>query len=272
KIKIGQGQENRYKSGKLRSYIDFVKQNAVPGDVFPIYVGTQFPAFVSIFLALTYLYFSILIWQESQRRHPSPRTRWFKLLFSGMALLLLCYLFISLIVQFVLHSYSAYIYYPFYLVLAIFTYWLALITYRQDDQAKTMGKTKVQSRSLGLDLGQRHHLSLLLALMQDQKPYQDPQLDLKGLAGKMELAPKQLSRIINQGLDQNFNEFVNQYRVQEAKILLGDPQKQHLNILALGYEAGFNSKASFNRVFRQFTGASPQEYRQKALNGTQNRI
>ncbi|MEO0469784.1 MAG: helix-turn-helix domain-containing protein, partial [Bacteroidota bacterium] len=62
-----------------------------------------------------------------------------------------------------------------------------------------------------------------------------------------------------------FYDFVNQYRVGHFKLLLRDPNQQHLTILALGLESGFNSKASLNRIFKQHTGLSPREYQKAEL-------
>ena len=58
----------------------------------------------------------------------------------------------------------------------------------------------------------------------------------------------------------NFYEFINQYRIDEVKRLMDDPANKHLKLISLAYDAGFNSKASFNRIFKQMTEMTPSQY------------
>ncbi|WP_373549093.1 helix-turn-helix domain-containing protein [Haliscomenobacter sp.] len=101
----------------------------------------------------------------------------------------------------------------------------------------------------------------LLTLMKDQKPYLDPELSLPKLAQLMHCSTHELSHLINQGFERNFYQFINTYRIEESKRLLQDQKLDHLNILAIGFEAGFNSKTTFNTTFKQLVGMSPLEFR-----------
>lgn len=94
-----------------------------------------------------------------------------------------------------------------------------------------------------------------------ERLYIDSNLSLNQLSRKTKINTSQLSYIINKGLNKNFNDFINEYRVEEVKNELRNPEKQHLSILAIAYDSGFNSKATFNRVFKRLTGVSPSEYR-----------
>jgi AraC-like DNA-binding protein len=67
--------------------------------------------------------------------------------------------------------------------------------------------------------------------------------------------------VINERLEMNYSNFINSYRIQEAKILLFAPEKIDDSILDIAYEVGFNSKAVFNRAFKKFTGMTPSEFR-----------
>ncbi len=96
-----------------------------------------------------------------------------------------------------------------------------------------------------------------------EKLYLDPNLSLSQLARKIGLNPTQLSFIINKGKGINFNDFINQYRVEHVKSQLVDPEKKHLTILSIAYDSGFNSKATFNRVFKRISGKSPSAFRNK---------
>lgn len=64
-------------------------------------------------------------------------------------------------------------------------------------------------------------------------------------------------------MKRNFYDLVNSYRVEEAKRLLLDPKNSNYTILSVGFEAGFNSKTTFNTVFKKFTGLSPTEFKER---------
>jgi len=104
-------------------------------------------------------------------------------------------------------------------------------------------------------------LNDLLLLMEQDKPYLNSELTLTQLADILSITPHNLSEILNTQLNQNFFDFVNQYRVEEVKQALTDPGKQHLTVLAIGLDAGFNSKTSFNTIFKKYTRMTPSEYR-----------
>ncbi len=100
----------------------------------------------------------------------------------------------------------------------------------------------------------------LLALMDAEKPYLESNLSLADLARRMHTNPVSLSQVINAGTGSNFNDFVNQYRVDEFKRQMHDPANGHLSFLGIAFNCGFNSKATFNRAFRKCTDLSPKEY------------
>ena len=107
----------------------------------------------------------------------------------------------------------------------------------------------------------KDYLGLLLNYMDEDKPYRNSNIRLDDIAQALDIPPHHLSQVINQLLDVNFNEFINAYRVEEVKQKLLNPSHAHLNILALAFDAGFNSKTSFNRIFKQFTGKTPSLYK-----------
>lgn len=108
-------------------------------------------------------------------------------------------------------------------------------------------------------------LARVRAYMETHRPYLVPSLTLAQLASRMHIAQAELSRVINAEAGQNFNDFTNQYRVEAVKQALADPARQHLSLLGIALDCGFNSKATFNRVFRQFTGQAPGEYRKAQI-------
>jgi AraC-like DNA-binding protein len=100
-------------------------------------------------------------------------------------------------------------------------------------------------------------------LMEKDKLYQETELTLQDLADKLKYPSYQVSQAINEGMKKTFYDLVNNYRVEEAKRLLQDPRNLNYTILSVGFEAGFNSKTTFNTVFKKFTGQTPSDFREK---------
>jgi AraC-like DNA-binding protein len=100
----------------------------------------------------------------------------------------------------------------------------------------------------------------LLAYMTAERPWLDPDLSLADLARRLKTTPTLLSQVVNAGVGKNFNDFVNEYRVEGFKQQARDPANAHLSLLGIALDCGFNSKATFNRAFRKFTGTSPGEF------------
>ena len=103
----------------------------------------------------------------------------------------------------------------------------------------------------------------LQQLMQDDKPYLNPQLNVQHLATQLGIPPRQLSAIVNQYFGQNFAEFVNSYRLSEAEQRFQQPQDPKETILEVMYAVGFNSKSSFNTLFKERTGLTPSAYKKQ---------
>jgi AraC-like DNA-binding protein len=80
------------------------------------------------------------------------------------------------------------------------------------------------------------------------------------LAQKLKTNTSVLSATINSNFGKNFNDFVNEYRVKEFKKQIKLPQNQNYTLLAVAFDCGFNSKATFNRAFKKFTGQSPSRF------------
>ena len=97
-------------------------------------------------------------------------------------------------------------------------------------------------------------------IMEKQRPYLDPELNLADLATMVNMTRAQLSETINIGFGKIFNDFINMHRVDAFKKMLSEDQQERLSLLGMAYECGFNSKATFNRVFKKLTNTSPSEY------------
>lgn len=100
----------------------------------------------------------------------------------------------------------------------------------------------------------------VLAAVVENKLYADPELTLSQLAKSLNTNTTLLSRIINTGFGMNFNDFINYYRVHEVQQKLTSGANEQFTIMSLAYDAGFNSKATFNRAFKKVTGKNPKDF------------
>ena len=96
--------------------------------------------------------------------------------------------------------------------------------------------------------------------MEIEKPYLNPDLNLSDLSDELQINRAELSKIINSGFQKNFNDFINEYRVNTFKEKLNLGEHKQLSLLGIAYDCGFNSKATFNRVFKKITQISPTEF------------
>jgi AraC-like DNA-binding protein len=96
--------------------------------------------------------------------------------------------------------------------------------------------------------------------MKFEKPFLNPELNLSDLANLLDMNRAELSKIINTGFNKNFNDFINEYRINTFKEKLKSGAQKQLSLLGIAYDCGFNSKATFNRVFKKITHSSPTEF------------
>ena len=106
------------------------------------------------------------------------------------------------------------------------------------------------------------HHKLLLKL-ESEKVYRDEDITLNTLARQLGAQPWELSRVINEVMNQNFWTLINGYRIREAQELLSAMDRNDRSVLDICYDVGFNSKSSFYRAFKKFTGMTPNEYLQR---------
>lgn len=101
----------------------------------------------------------------------------------------------------------------------------------------------------------------LMQLMDEKSLYTDPELSLPYLAKKLQISSGYLSQIINEKENKSFFEFVNHYRVEAVKAKLTNSEFDQYSIMGIALESGFNSKSTFNSLFKKFTGQTPTAYK-----------
>jgi len=158
-------------------------------------------------------------------------------------------------------SYIQYFY--FELVLALVTYYLAVAGYLRSQPIEldfTPQRETETKRALLSGKELERLKTKLQNLMENGKPHLNPQLTLNDLSKNLGVNAAVLSFVINNGFEKNFNDFVNQFRIAEVKAKLEQGEAEKLTLLAVAFDCGFNSKATFNRAFKKFTGVAPKEY------------
>lgn len=103
----------------------------------------------------------------------------------------------------------------------------------------------------------------LRRLMEKEKVYVDADMSLQTLAEKMSISPHQLSQLLNEKLDRNFFDFINRYRIEEAKRILQSPRGAQRKISAVATDVGFNTMAAFYKAFKKHTGTIPTRYKKE---------
>ena len=98
-------------------------------------------------------------------------------------------------------------------------------------------------------------------MMEEEKPYLNNDLSATGLAKMVQISRHELSEILNMEFGQNFYDFINEYRVKEFQKRIVLPENDHLTIMAVAVDSGFNSKSSFNSFIKKFTGTTPSRYK-----------
>ncbi|MFC2115368.1 helix-turn-helix domain-containing protein [Bacteroidota bacterium] len=124
-----------------------------------------------------------------------------------------------------------------------------------DQSGKRNGENIIDS-----DDDNRRKLDRLIRFMEEEKPYLDSTLNLAMLSKQIGFKPHFLSHLVNEFGGKNFFDFVNSYRIEEFKLRAGQPANQNYTLISIAYDCGFNSKATFNRVFRNYTRQTPSDY------------
>ncbi|MHA7057829.1 helix-turn-helix domain-containing protein [Aquimarina sp. M1] len=152
--------------------------------------------------------------------------------------------------------FTRFYYYPFFIGMAILTYWIGIEGFSRRNDPETSIKQVPSSD----DLQRLKRIAKTLEdTMENSKLYKNPELSLHSLAEEVNSKPYLISRTLSEVFNKRFNDYVNEYRVKEIQALLKDSDNSKYTLLSLAFEAGFNSKSSFNRAIKKQLGISPNE-------------
>jgi len=154
----------------------------------------------------------------------------------------------------------------FYSIIVSFVVYIGYSGIRQQDLFKNTAikeeelvktESEYKKSSLKLDVATKKH-DELLELMKEEKPFLNPKLTLTELAQSLSISNNHLSQIINQYQEVNFHDFVNKYRVEE--FIQNAQSNKSFSLLGHAFDSGFNSKSTFNSVFKKFKSVTPSQY------------
>ena len=253
-----------YRTAWYRNGADGLYLDTTPNITY-VYLTQQWIGVISIIvysiIALRILYKD----QEKLKQYYSKienySYRWLQLPIIIYASFFIVYNIISEIDRFVFERIlREYYFLPSFVILAVINCWIGFKGYvlkeRLDFPLPSISES-TEDKTLDRD---EVFLSKINTLMETQKPYLNPELNLSMLAELLAMKPKQVSSKLNQSSAMNFYDFINSYRIKEFKQRVASSQLQKFSLLGLAYDCGFNSKSTFNTVFKKHVQMTPSQY------------
>lgn len=234
----------------------------------------QLDEYILLFATIIYLYqaYQILLghkqWLETSTSDTSlPEFKWLKNLFQLFAftgITLLTGRVVSLLTYFQQVDFGDYYWKFISLYVAFLIYYLGVKGYLQP-QYLFSGNVATESEPIAITVPQQKPDTKAISTkieraMVDDKAFLDSKLSIQALSAKIGVPQRVVSFVINQDFNTNFREFVNQYRIEEVKARLRNQDHQHLSTFGVAQECGFNSEASFYRLFKKHVGMTPKEF------------
>lgn len=166
-----------------------------------------------------------------------------------------------------------YAYYPLRILTTVLIYWLG---YQAIIQLKLLNERKKLRNKLGFkiynnnnnkekDLDKKLLFDKINSIIDEEKLFTKPKLNVEYLANKVDINASKLSNIIKLYSNKNFNDFINDFRIDLSKEMLQNKDYKNYTITSIGLESGFNSKSNFYYTFKKHTGLTPTEYQKSLL-------
>ncbi len=158
--------------------------------------------------------------------------------------------------------------------IAFFSFVYSFYAIRQPGMLDYLSVTREEDGGIPVDGAERYaksglredqaeeYLTRLITFMDEEKPYLNGDLTIADLSLRTGIPKYYITEVLNEKYGRNFFSFINEYRVREVINRMNDPKYQHYTILAIAFDAGFNSKSTFNSFFKTYTGKTPSVYRQ----------
>ena len=199
-----------------------------------------------------------------------PWLKQFIRMFTVFQVIWLCYLIPYVIPRFSNRLLDFFDWYPVYIPMSVLIYWLGIKGYIVS-QAQNENRRNRKSSQLDSQISEAL-VERLKKVMEEEKPWMDPALNLSMLSTYTGIPAKSISAVLNQHMNKSFNEFINSYRIAAIKSRLLSSTNKNLTIAGLAYECGFNSQPTFQRAFKNIQGESPSEFLSKNLDSVKEPV
>lgn len=243
-----------YENGIAEAYL---KQNI---DWIGYFYYTQ--AVFYTFLSITYVFKEKRKSKEYLSNLQNYKFNWFVNVLSLFFIVWFSYLFANLFAGSSIEHVSSFFDLLGTVLLLILANYTAVTGFRKPGLLTDTKINKPSSKKT-ISLPEVHYEDLLL-LMKEEKLFKNPDLNLQTLSEKLNLSARNTSLLIKEKTDKNFYDFINSYRIEEAKRILSEDQSKP-TILEILYEVGFNSKSVFNTTFKKQVNLTPTQYRNQHL-------
>jgi AraC-like DNA-binding protein len=162
------------------------------------------------------------------------------------------------------------------ILIPVYTFFIYVISFRGYVQPKLLAQKEETKDNKPTESYQKSGLKksdadkyakMITKLMQEEKLWLNPEVNLKEISQHIGIPQHYITQILNEQLNKNLYTFVNEFRANEVIRLFKEEKYKNWSIIAIAFEAGFNSKSSFNTFFKKFTGKTPSEYRKELASG-----
>lgn len=221
--------------------------------------------------AILFLLLKIIIYNNNIKvqslKKVLPQINWFKNILLSLLILSFIWVFIAY-KEIAFETDNLTYYYPLQIGMSFMIYWLGHIgiyKYGITEERKKIRSyysTQIYSPLIHVN----NHIKDLEELLVKKQHFLNPTLTLSEVAEELNLSKSHLSRIINNELNISFTDYLNSLRVEKAKEYIDNSEFKKYTIVAIGLEAGFNSKSTFNKAFKKVTGRTPSEYKRHKTN------
>ena len=263
-----------YLSQALYSF--FIKEYIIPSHFekgFFVYI--EFLSFIFNIMVLFFCHKTIVDYEHDNDfnlAHIKPQTKWLKkLIITGLVICVFWLVALIIIVSYDLNQ--SYLFYPMWITISILVYWIGYVGISKSKQLEEIQKLRekrilnlIKKKAKTLEYNLPKAFQKIEHEIITNKEYLNPNINLDTLSKTLNLSEGYISQQININSGMNFNDFINNYRVNNAKQILEDSDYDNYTIVSIGLESGFNSKSSFYTAFKKFTNKTPTQYKKDVRN------
>ncbi|HMR15475.1 helix-turn-helix domain-containing protein [Mariniflexile maritimum] len=228
--------------------------------------------YVSIGFSIIIIYLIFKVLQQYQKQKTKYllsdvkiKTKWLKnLLYVGLGIIFIWFVSVSLLETSNIKGF--YIFYPLWIGITLIIYWIGYTAMIQKQIFNDRKEIRIKKENSLKVKANKTTYNKIDDLITNTKLHLNPALSLQILSQELNLSEGYISQLINKNSGLNFNDYINLLRVNDAKEMLVNKEYKNYTIVAIGLEAGFNSKSSFYTAFKKFTGKTPVEYKKDVRN------